>query len=314
MWELRRYERDDAGMWDAFVRASRNGTFLLERPFMDYHADRFEDCSWMAFRKGKLRGALPANLDKDGVLHSHQGLTYGGWILPPEHVDGAAVLELFETFTGELKKSGIRKLDYKPIPYIYWEQPSQEDEYALFRMGARLTESNLSAAINLSLPVHYNKLRRRTLASAVRQPVILEEAEDCEEFMAMTAACLEERHSTRPVHTAQEIRLLQSRFPERIRMFTAHYAGEKPDAGVMIFDTGRVAHAQYIATTPRGREENLLTPLFNQLITETFSTRNYFDFGISNEDHGLFLNEGLLRQKYSYGATGVTYSRWILDL
>ena len=74
------------------------------------------------------------------------------------------------------------------------------------------------------------------------------------------------------------------------------------------------AHAQYIATTPRGRELNLLTPLFHWLITERYSSRDYFDFGISNEDHGRYLNAGLLRQKYSYGATGTVYTRYRLEL
>ena len=34
--------------WDAFVGASKNGTFLLTRPYMDYHADRFTDHSLIA--------------------------------------------------------------------------------------------------------------------------------------------------------------------------------------------------------------------------------------------------------------------------
>ena len=33
--------------WDSFVRLSKNGTFLFERGFMDYHSDRFDDCSLM---------------------------------------------------------------------------------------------------------------------------------------------------------------------------------------------------------------------------------------------------------------------------
>ncbi len=35
--------------WDAFVQASKNGTFLLQRNFMDYHSDRFFDCSLLIY-------------------------------------------------------------------------------------------------------------------------------------------------------------------------------------------------------------------------------------------------------------------------
>ena len=35
--------------WDAFVDMSKNGTFLLKRGFMDYHSDRFFDCSVLIY-------------------------------------------------------------------------------------------------------------------------------------------------------------------------------------------------------------------------------------------------------------------------
>ena len=81
--------------WNEFVGRSRNGTFLLDRRYMDYHADRFTDCSWLAMKGNRIMAMLPANISADGVLHSHGGLTYGGWILPPAHLDGAGLLEIF---------------------------------------------------------------------------------------------------------------------------------------------------------------------------------------------------------------------------
>ena len=136
---------------------------------------------------------------------------------------------------------------------------------------------------------------------------------DIAPFMEMLGDCLRERHDTKPVHTVGEMRLLADRFPDNIRFFATWLDGE-PHAAVCVYDTGMTAHAQYIATTSRGRELNLLTPLFHWLITERYSSRDYFDFGISNEDHGRYLNAGLLRQKYSYGATGTVYTRYRLEL
>ena len=37
-----RYAAEQKEVWDKFVQASRNGTFLLERDYMDYH-DRSEE-------------------------------------------------------------------------------------------------------------------------------------------------------------------------------------------------------------------------------------------------------------------------------
>ena len=68
---------------------------------------------------------LPANITSDMVLHSHQGLTYGGWILPPAHVDAADVLGFFEEAVEMWRDCGITGLDYRPVPWIYTGQPSE---------------------------------------------------------------------------------------------------------------------------------------------------------------------------------------------
>ena len=314
-WNIRRYRSTDKEVWNDFVRNARNATFLFERDYMDYHSDRFRDCSWMAFKGEKLVALLPANIDSSGVLHSHQGLTYGGWILPTSHLDGNDLLEIFQLAIETWRSEGVNGLDYKPVPWIYSAQPSQEDIYALFRLGANVSEINLSSAINLSEPARYNKLRKRALKKCGELDYAISEIVDSREFMPLVAQCLRERHDTLPVHTAEEMMLLKERFPENIRMFGLTLAESGlMEAGVMIYDTGRVAHAQYIASTPLGRELNLLTPLFDYLIKERYAERLYFDFGISNEERGRYLNAGLLRQKFSYGATGVAYQRWELKI
>lgn len=312
-WKIHRYDPVEVQEWNGFVSSARNSTFLFDRRYMDYHADRFADCSWVVRKKGRIMAALPANITSDGVLHSHGGLTYGGWILPPAHIDGNDMLEIFSMCCDVWAEQGIVALDYKPLPYIYADSPSQEDEYALFRLGAVLTERNLSSTVDMRHGWRPNKMQKRHLAAALRLPISVEETDDVHVFMAMLHSCLLERHNTVPVHTPEEMTMLRTAFPGNIRLFVAKLDG-CPHAGVCVYDTGVVAHAQYIATTPEGRRSNLLSPLFHRLITEVFADRRYFDFGISNEDHGRYLNAGLLRQKTSYGAGATVYSRFTLSL
>ena len=368
IYDVITYTPERKQAWDEFVLSSRNATFLHLRGYMDYHADRFHDSSRMVYKNGRLVALLPANLTPDGILHSHQGLTYGGWLLPPAHLDGADLLEIFQTAISLWKAEGIKELDYKPIPTIYHKAPSQEDLYALFRLGAETTEVNLSMAIDLSTPPRYNTLRRRSLKKASTLDFTIEETDDCDTFISLVNTCLSDRHNARAVHTPAELSLLRTRFPSHIRLFwlrpspsllasslsssssqasslsspslqapslsspslqapslsSSSEAGGAcvlssegacsreagcPAALVCVYETGQVAHAQYIATTPYGRDHNLLTPLFDYLIREVFASRRYFDFGTSNEAHGLILNEGLLRQKASYGASGIAYPR-----
>ena len=103
MVEVVRYSAGLASEWNDFVKKSKNGTFLFNRGYMDYHADRFRDCSLMIYRKGRLSAVLPANVVGD-ILYSHQGLTYGGFILN-DKVTVADMLEIFEEVNSFLKKN-----------------------------------------------------------------------------------------------------------------------------------------------------------------------------------------------------------------
>ena len=51
-FDIRRYTPSLADEWNAFVAQSKNGTVLFDRRYMDYHADRFSDCSLLFYRAG----------------------------------------------------------------------------------------------------------------------------------------------------------------------------------------------------------------------------------------------------------------------
>ena len=60
-FEFTPYRDTDEAAWNALVASSPNGTFLIDRRFMGYHASRFEDASLMIHRRGRLVAVLPAN-------------------------------------------------------------------------------------------------------------------------------------------------------------------------------------------------------------------------------------------------------------
>lgn len=314
---LRRYEPSMKDDWNRFVKESRNATFLFNRDFMDYHADRFTDNSLIALRREKICALLPANLiisdNGQRILQSHGGLTYGGWLLAEHHPDEMEMLEIFNLLKEYARKEGISSIDYKPIPYIYSKSPSQEDLYALFRMGAVLTERNISCTIDLRHNPGFNKLQRRNLKRASNIECAITEEVDLSRFHKLLTDCLNERHGVAPVHTLSELQLLRDKFPAEIKVFLLSI-GEEAKAGVCVFDMGKTAHAQYICSTLDARENGLLTMLFHRLIFNEFATKEFFDFGICNEDHAQYLNEGLYRQKSSLGGSAVAYDRYSLSV
>src|SRR6476660_4545846 len=92
-YSVHRYEPAFKAEWDALVRASKNGTFLFLRDYMEYHGDRFEDHSLLIRDKGVTVAMLPAN-STGAELVSHGGLTYGGFIMC-EGMTTPAMLEMF---------------------------------------------------------------------------------------------------------------------------------------------------------------------------------------------------------------------------
>lgn len=218
-FEFEPYTPAFARDWDTFVASSRNGTFLLERPYMDYHSDRFRDASLIALRRGKPVALLPACRLPGDILSSHAGLTYGGWVLPAAHLDGAALLTLFTDWTRWCRQAGYRAIDYKPVPYIYHSRPSQEDLYALWRLGFTPTAVNLSSAINLSGPWKFDMSKRQQLRKAQACAVTIAESRDWDTFWHILGTCLADRHGAVPVHSLDEIKALAASFPANIRLF-----------------------------------------------------------------------------------------------
>ena len=146
MIEITRYNRSMSSQWDEMAQQSRNGTFLHQRGYMDYHSDRFEDCSLVAWRNGKPCGLLPANIE-GSTLWSHHGLTYGGWLLPFKHFDASIMIQVMDAAIDWMSANGINRLVYKPVPHIYHRYPCEEDLYAVFRHHGTLNESNISTTI-----------------------------------------------------------------------------------------------------------------------------------------------------------------------
>lgn len=317
--EIRRYEAADCDRWNDFCRTARNATFLFRRGFMDYHADRFTDCSLIATRGGHTVALLPADLTDGGrTLRSHGGLTYGGWILPRRRFTPLTMLEVWERALDWMRASGIGQLLYKPLPAIYAATPSQEDRYALFRCGGQLASCQLSATVALSAPLAFGESARQAVRAAEAAGLTAREvgAAHLPAFWAMLERCLAERHEgATPVHTLAEMTLLMQRFPEAIRLWVAQSATGELLAGTLLFDTGRVVHTQYIATTAAGRELRAFPLLVRRLIDSGCGAAAYLDFGTSADaatPSGF--NEGLLLQKCGFGATPSLCEEWQVRL
>ena len=311
MIEVRDYQPSDREAWNALNASARNGHFMFDRDFMEYHADRFRDASLVLRDEGRVLAVLPGNI-RDGVFYSHQGLTFGGLVLG-EKLHAAGVLDAFGACLDYLRGRGVKLVVYKPVPWIYHRRPAQEDLYALSRFAGALVRRDVTTTIDYRAPGPRSTLRRRGVKKAQACGVEIGPSDDWAAFWSILSANLADRHDARPTHSLAEILTLSGRFPREIKLFSAR-KNDRTLAGVVMFETDAVAHAQYIAASPEGRETAALDGLFDALIARYAQTKAFFDFGISNEPGDKGLNLGLISQKEGFGGSSVVHDVYQIAL
>lgn len=306
------FTRADEPAWDAFVARAKNATFLLQRAYMDYHADRFEDHSLIVRGgDGAVVALLPA--DRRGVVvRSHAGLTYGGFLIG-EEMTLPRMLRVFDAAVGALRVRGVDRLVYKTIPSIYHAAPAEEDRYCLFRAGARLVRRDVLTVVDYRHPCTPQERRARSVRKAARGGVTARPSADFAAFWSVLDENLTARYGVRPVHSLEEITTLAARFPENIQLYAA-YERDALVAGAVVYLSATVCHVQYNAASARGRAVGALDAVLDHLLRAFEGTKRFFDFGASTEADGRVLNQGLVEYKEGFGARTAVHDIYELDL
>lgn len=300
MYRIEQYTASYYNLWNDFIQRSKNGTFLYHRDFMEYHSDRFRDFSLLVFEGEKLVAVMPANRAGE-VLHSHQGLTYGGLVLETS-IGGEKVEEIFKALRDYLNDAGINSIKIKQILSIYHKSPAYELDYILFKHGGGLYRKDMNLAIDYSRPlaISKSKLKHFRRISAIGLEIRMDN--DFGAFWNnVLIPRLAEKHNAKPVHTLDEIKLLHSRFPKNIIQYNVYHEG-RILAGITLFNFENVVKSQYGATTNEGEKLRALDYLFITLIEEFKDKTSFFDMGTVTEGDGDY-NKGLLKQKEELGCS-----------
>jgi len=306
------YNKDYKLEWDSFIYKAKNGHFFFLRDYLEYHSDRFEDFSFLIFNDDhELVAVMPANRNGN-VLYSHQGLSFGG-IITNYKMNTPMMLNIFKELLFVLKKNDIKKLIYKAIPHIYHKFPAEEDLYALFRVNSRLIRRDVSTTIDLSRGFKFQERRLRAIKKAMKNNVLVNETENIDGYWKILNEVLHQKYSTSSVHTLEEICYLKSKFPDNIKLFTSSFQGEIV-AGTLIFENDTICHTQYLAASEIGKKIGALDLVISKLIFDKYRNKKYFDFGISTENGGLLLNEGLISQKEGFGGRAITYDFYEVEI
>jgi hypothetical protein len=313
--KIKPYTHDLEQQWNDFIKSSKNATFLHDRRYMDYHSDRFVDCSLLFLEGDIVVACFPATYDADhSTVTSHGGLTYGGLLLSRK-TSIRTVLEIFHHIVHYYKTVlCAKRLIYKTIPYIYHTYPSDEDLYALFKHNACLIGRGISSAIFLSDRLPLTESRKCCVRKAKRVNLEVSETKDIRTIWSILSHVLVSRHGVLPVHSCEELELLMSRFPNNIKFYATYKEDGIMIAGAVVYITGKTVHMQYMASNDEGVKHGALDLLVENLVNNVYSNYNYFDFGVSTEQGGTYLNHGLIFQKEGFGGRAVCYDTYAIEL
>ena len=199
------------------------------------------------------------------------------------------------------------------LPKIYHLRPSEEMDFILFILRAKLIRRDISMAIPLSNKMEYATLRKRQLKKGLSKNLRFVIEENMTSFWnAILIPNLQDSYAVLPVHSLSEISILKERFPSQIMQYNV-YSDKELLAGCTVFVTKNVAHLQYISTK-KENNSGALDYLINQLITKVYKDKIYFDFGISNENQGQNINTGLLNWKQSFGASPFVHDFYEIEI
>ncbi len=306
---------------DAFVAGSRNGTIFHTRKFLAYHpAERFQDASLLFTDDNQLTGVLPAAV-KDNILYAHPGASYGGLVVKPETTvkETGEMLTALLSYAKEKKYAGISMLRLPPASLQ--KAFSEDQQYWLMQQGYTLTKCEMDGAIDLRGMKEADILEsltgkcRNMVRQAERAEVNVRLTEDFASFWPILESVLTGRHGTKPTHTLAEIQKLHELLPKGFRLLGAFIGKQMVGGIVLVTIHDKALYTLYMAQEYAHQEHHpmhlLLAEAMKLAIREK---KNVLHLGVSTEDGGRKVNEGLFFFKESFGCRPVRRETWEIKL
>lgn len=279
---------------------------------MDYHKERHSDRSLIVYANDVPSMLLVASSDANDENHliGHGGLTFGGFV-QRDSLRQIATIEAIQAVMTHLGRAGVTRLSVKSTPALFKKVQGSETDYGLWKSGFRVVKRAVSSAIQLDAESQISSSKLRYFKAAQRHGLKVEFV-SVDRFYPMLVEVLQSRHGLSPVHSAAELNALHERFPREIRVRCAVHQNEVL-AGTVLFQFGDVWHTQYLACSDAGKGLHALDFLLVDSIREaSLSGARLFSFGSSMD--GTEINEGLLRQKESFGGRTILLDTLEADL
>jgi hypothetical protein len=327
-YAIEQYQNTFSQEWDRYIWEADNGNIFHTRRFLSYHPKtRFIDHSLIFRDKNAIKALFPAielQLDKDKVLFSHRGSSYGGFVYKNAGIQDAYHLVI--SLKEYAKQNAFSKIILTLPPIFYMKKFSNYIDFALIQNEFRYQKREISSIVQLPyLPAISSKTvsdaafallkpeARTAVRKSIKQGVDVRLSDDYEAYYKILEKNLMLRHNVKPTHTLDELKKLITLFPDRIHLWGA-YVKDKLIAGIINFlATDNVVLAFYISDDKTYQHYRSVNQLFYKIFMWSIENKfTFYDFGIFTVN--MEPNWGLGKFKESFGARGLFRDTFELQL
>ncbi|ARD67577.1 GNAT family N-acetyltransferase [Eubacterium limosum] len=317
MFIVEKYKDFEEKEWDDFVlNDSVNGTFLQTRRFLNYHPkNRFEDNSLIIKdKKGTIAAVCPAcNIKENGykVFYSHKGSTFGGIIIRRKYYISNKVLEMIDLIDQYLGDKNYEEITLKITPSLFSKESPELLEYCLenrnYNEYAELSTYIDYYSYKEKITSNFTQGKRTNVNNGIKEGLSFQRLNDDDKIRNFYEILCQNLHKykTNPVHSIEELLEFKNSSLKDICQFYGVFKENEMIAGGMVFyfEQTNVAHTQYLAAKEEYATLSPSTFLYYGIIKE-MKEKNIckLSWGISTEDKGKILNEGLIKSKEAYGS------------
>lgn len=308
------YTPEYESSWDTFVQnTSANGTFLQTRRFLNYHpADRFEDASLIVHNsKGVIVAIVPAaSVSRNGlkVFVSHPGSTYGGPVIHSAYTGAEKTISIVRSIN-DYVSSNYSRAEFKLTPSLLCARECCSLNYAFYYLGYSSWEELNTWTRTANDEVLFSELRqdkKHAYKKISKMGLVYKPLENLDD-VAMFYHLLEnnlQKYAVKPVHTLEELMDFKCSRLTNETVFYGLWDKENLVAGSMsfYFKQANILHTQYLSADLGITTYSPATALYCYTMLNAQNNHiQAISWGISTEDHGHFINMGLVTNKEGYG-------------
>ncbi|UCG29350.1 MAG: GNAT family N-acetyltransferase [candidate division WOR-3 bacterium] len=303
--DINKFTERDRKHWEEFVAKSNNGTIFHTQDFLGYHpADRFKNHHLIIRDRTNIIALFPA-VENSTTIVSHQGASYGGFVLKND-LGIHTIYLMVEHVVQYFRTHGFNRIVLTQPPLIYYRDPHQYIDFALMKNGFSYLKRDVTAVIRLDTAeplASFHGDARRSTKKAIREGVRVLFTDDYARFYDILKHNLGMRHNVTPTHSLEELNKLKKIFPEKIILFGA-YIKEKMVGGMVLFVTNpRVILAFYISHDQKYQNYRPMNLLFYEVI-KWGRNQGYKYLDLGTFTLNMTPNWGLGRFKENFAARG----------